>query len=327
MGRTRDFGVAQSIEITVLVDNRADLIVRSTETVKRYTKEPLLAEHGFAALVELKEPGVCILWDGGITQMALLENARLMRIDLTAVDTIALSHGHRDHYAALTDVIRRVAGRPESREWAKDAPLEEIRAWAKGRKVPLIAHPAAFRERWGIDKDGKKHGPHTVPREEWEAAGAEIVLSADPHQLGPGCWTTGAVPRKSFEQAGTPSSMAYRQGDEFIRDFLEDDQSIVANIQGKGLVILTGCAHSGVVNTVRYAREISGVDKVFAVMGGFHLARAKDDEIDRTIDEIAGLKPDMVVPSHCTGFKAIARFAHRMPEQFVLGVVGTKYLF
>jgi 7,8-dihydropterin-6-yl-methyl-4-(beta-D-ribofuranosyl)aminobenzene 5'-phosphate synthase len=91
--------------------------------------------------------------------------------------------------------------------------------------------------------------------------------------------------------------------------------------------VLTGCAHAGVVNTVHYAREISGVDRVWAVLGGFHLAPAKEDEIDRTIDEIAGLKPKMVAPTHCTGFQAMARFAHRMPDEFVLGVVGTTYLF
>jgi 7,8-dihydropterin-6-yl-methyl-4-(beta-D-ribofuranosyl)aminobenzene 5'-phosphate synthase len=326
VGRIKDFGVVQSVEITVLVDNSADLMVRSTETAKRFTKEPLLAEHGFAALVDLEEAGERILWDAGISQMALLENAQRMEIDLAAVDKIALSHGHGDHYAAMTNVIGRVARKPEPREWAKDTAMDEIRTWAKGQKVPLIAHPAAFRERWGIAKDGKKYGPHNVPREEWDAAGAEIVLSEGPYRLGPGCWTTGTIPRNSFEQAGVPSSLAYREGDEFIADRLDDDQAVVIHVQGKGLVVLTGCAHSGVINTIRYAREISGVDEVFAILGGFHLGRAKDDEIERTIDEIVGMLPELVVPTHCTGFKATARIAERMPDQFVQGVVGTKYL-
>ena len=92
------------------------------------------------------------------------------------------------------------------------------------------------------------------------------------------------------------------------------------------MVVLTGCVHSGVVNTIHYAREISGVDRVFAILGGFHLSRAKEDEIERTIDEIVGMMPEMIVPTHCTGFKATARIAERMPDQFVQGVVGTKYL-
>jgi 7,8-dihydropterin-6-yl-methyl-4-(beta-D-ribofuranosyl)aminobenzene 5'-phosphate synthase len=112
-----------------------------------------------------------------------------------------------------------------------------------------------------------------------------------------------------------------------IRDDLEDDQAIVINVQDKGLVILAGCAHSGIVNTVHYAQKISGVDKVWAIVGGFHLAPSEDEEIERTIDEIERIGPKVIAPSHCTGFRAISRFAARMPDEFVLGVVGTTYLF
>jgi 7,8-dihydropterin-6-yl-methyl-4-(beta-D-ribofuranosyl)aminobenzene 5'-phosphate synthase len=327
MATIENFGQTENVAVTVLVDNRADLIVESTETVKRYTEEPLLAEHGFSALIELKEASVKVLWDAGVTRGALLENMRRMEIDPAAVDKIALSHGHSDHWAAMTEVIKAAAGRPSSREWDEDATMEEIRRWVEGRRVPLVAHPAAFRERWGVRKDGSKYGPAIAPREEWEAAGAEIVLSEGPYELGPGCWITGTVPRRSFEQAGTPPRMAYREGDEFIRDYMDDDQSIVINVRDKGLVVIAGCAHSGIVNTVQYAREISGVERIWAILGGFHLAPAGDEEIRRTIDEIEAVKPAMVVPSHCTGFEAISRFASRMPDEFVLGVVGTTYLF
>jgi len=330
MNRIENFGETRNVEITVLVDNRADLMLKSTDAVKRYTDKPLLAEHGFAALVDLinfDDAGVRILWDAGVTTIALPENAARMGVDLTAVDRIALSHGHHDHFAALTDVVREIAGRPDSREWDEAVTVEEIRAWIEGHKVSLIAHPAAFRERWVIDEDGKKRGPGVAPRDEWEAAGADIILSEGPHELGPGCWTTGAVPRLSFEQAGTPPALHYREGDEFIRDYMDDDQSIVINVKDKGLVVLTGCAHSGVVNTVNYAREISGVERVHAILGGFHLGRAKDEEIQRTIDAIKEIGPALVAPSHCTGFKAISQFAQQMPDEFVLGVVGTKYLF
>jgi 7,8-dihydropterin-6-yl-methyl-4-(beta-D-ribofuranosyl)aminobenzene 5'-phosphate synthase len=328
MSRIENFGDTQNVEITVLVDNRADLLVESTDTVIRFSNEPLLAEHGFAALIDLQDADVRIQWDAGMTRTALLENVACMEIDLASINSIALSHGHGDHYAAMTDVIKMVAGPPSSKEWDKDATMEEIRSWAEGyRKVPLIAHPAAFRERWRIGKDGKKYGPRFVPHTEWEAAGAEIVLSEGPYQLGPGCWTTGEVPRLSFETAGTQQSRHYRDGNAFVRDYMEDDQSIVINVKGKGLVILSGCAHSGIVNTVDYARKISGVDRVWAILGGFHLAPAEDEEIQRTVDEIKALKPVMIVPSHCTGFKAMSQFAQQMPDEFVLGTVGTKYVF
>ena len=328
VNRIDSFGETQGTTITVLVDNRADLMVKSTDTVKYFKEEPLLAEHGFAALIDLQDAGVRILWDAGITTIALLENMRRMEIDPSTIGKIALSHGHHDHTAAITSVIKAIGGRPKWRKWDKGATIEEIRRWMKDHRVPLVAHPAAFRERWGIDEDGTKHGPGLPPpRAEWEAAGAEIILSEGPTKLGPGCWTTGAVPRRSHEKAGTPSRMAYREGDEFIRDYVDDDQAIVINIADKGLVIVAGCAHSGIVNTVNYAREISGVDRVWAIMGGFHLGRANDEEIQCTIDEIKKLEPLIVAPSHCTGFGAISRFAFQMPDEFVLGVVGTKYLF
>jgi 7,8-dihydropterin-6-yl-methyl-4-(beta-D-ribofuranosyl)aminobenzene 5'-phosphate synthase len=325
--RRESFGSARDVAITVLVDNRADLLVKSTDTVRRFTDEALLAEHGFAALIDLKDAGVRVLWDAGATGIALRENARRMEIDLSTVDRIALSHGHRDHTAAITDVIHSICDRGP-RKWDKEVTTAEIDRWLSERRVPLIAHPAAFRERWGIGKDGSKYGPMVAsPQGEWEAAGAEIVLCEGPYELGPGCWTTGAIPRLSYEKAGIPKNVLYREGRDFVRDEVEDDQALILNIAEMGLVILAGCAHSGIVNTVRHAQRISGVDTVWAILGGFHLAPADDAEVQRTIDEIKALEPSMVAPSHCTGFRAISQFASRMPDQFVLGVVGTTYLF
>lgn len=328
MPKIESFGETQNVAVTVLVDNRADLLVKSTDTVKYYTEEPLLAEHGFAALIDLQAADVRILWDAGITQIALIENMQRMEVDPATIDKIALSHGHGDHTAAVTDVLKAIAVRPEPKKWEQDPTPEEIRSWVEGRRLPLITHPAAFRERWSRRKDGTIYGPVLPPpRDEWEAAGADVILSEGPYELGPGCWTTGLVPRLSFEKSGRPSTLNYRQGDAFIHDDIDEDQAIAINVKDKGLVIVSGCAHSGIVNTVNYAREISGVDKVWAIIGGFHLAKAKDEEIQRTIAEIKALRPTLIAPSHCTGFGAISQFAAQMPDEFVLGVVGTTYLF
>lgn len=328
MTRLDGFGQTQDVAVTVLVDNRADLLVKSTDTVKRFQKKPLLAEHGFAALIDLKGDGTRILWDAGMTTTALAENMATLEIEPSTIDKIALSHGHGDHTGAMAQVVKAAGGPPVRREWEPEVSVDEILEWVKGQRLPLIAHPAAFRERWHIDDDGKKHGPGSPPpRAEWEAAGAEVILSEGPYQLGPGCWTTGSVPRLSFERAGVSEALFYRDGESFERDRLEDDQAITIHVAGKGLVVVAGCAHSGIVNTVNHAREISGVDKVWAILGGFHLAPASEKEIERTIDEIERLGPAMVVPTHCSGFRAISRFAQRLPDAFVLGAVGTTYLF
>ena len=328
MSRIEGLGETQDVAVTVLVDNRADLIVKSTDTIKHFTKKPLLAEHGFAVLIDLMVAGTRILWDAGITRIALLENAQRMKVDLATIDKIVLSHGHGDHTAAVTDVLKAIDVKPKSKKWEPGTGMDEMLSWVKGHRVPVIAHPAAFREHWGIDKDGTRHGPYLPPpRDEWEAVGAEMILSKGPYQLGPGCWTTGFVPRLSFEKSGRPSDHFYREGDAFIRDDLDEDQAIIINVRDKGLVIVSGCAHAGIVNTVNYAREISGVDRVWAIIGGFHLARSTDEEVERTVAEIKGYSPVLVAPSHCTGFQAIRRFAAEMPAEFVLGLVGTTYLF
>jgi len=323
-----EFGVAASATVTIVVDNLAGLLARSTEGVKRYTGGTLIAEHGFSALIELPASGLRILWDVGASASTVLENLGRMEIDPASIDVIALSHGHWDHVAGLSEILRVVCRPAEPKTFPAGTPDEALIEYAKPETVPLIVHPAAFRERWAFSKDGRRYGPmKSTKRAEWTALGAEIVESEGPHRIADGCWTIGYVPRESFETAGRSELLRHREGDRFLPDDLEEDQSIVLHLEGKGLVVVAGCAHSGIVNTVRHAQAISGVETVHAVLGGFHLGRADEADIERTVDAIAEMKPAMIVPSHCTGFDAMRRFAERLPDAFVLGTVGTTYSF
>jgi 7,8-dihydropterin-6-yl-methyl-4-(beta-D-ribofuranosyl)aminobenzene 5'-phosphate synthase len=315
------------VSITILVDNRADLIVKSTETARYWTDAPLLAEHGFAALVELGGTGRRILWDTGATPEVLLHNARLMDIDVSSVDAIVLSHGHSDHTGAVTSVLQTMEHLREARDWPADLDLAEVDAWLAERRLPLIAHPAAFREGWFRKKDGTWRGPLLpLPTAAWEELGARVVRAEDPYRVGPGCWTTGYVPRCSFESAGRSSSWFYRAGDELLPHDVEDDQALIFNVAGKGLVVLAGCAHAGIVNTVAHAQAISGVERVYAVIGGFHLARASAEQVAQTVAAAKAWHAQTISPMHCTGFGPIGRFAEELPEAFVRGIVGTTYL-
>jgi 7,8-dihydropterin-6-yl-methyl-4-(beta-D-ribofuranosyl)aminobenzene 5'-phosphate synthase len=323
-----EFSTTQDVQITVLVDNRADLLTHSTDEVYRFTNYPLLAEHGFSVLIDLLKENKRILWDAGMTRVAFLENTKHMAIDLSTVDMIALSHGHSDHTAAINDVLKAAVKLPAPKRWKSNSAISEIDTYSQPQLVPLVAHPGIFRERWKISKDGIRNGPTLPPsRKEWEASGADIILSEAPYQLAPGCWTTGEVPRNSFENAGVGPERFYREGNQFHQDLLEDDQAIVFNVRDKGLVVLSGCAHSGIVNTVQYAQEISGIERVYAVLGGFHLAPADQEDIERTIQFFEKLSPHLISPSHCTGFNAIRQFANRMPDAFVLGLVGSMFKF
>lgn len=322
-----NFGTLEKVSITILVDNKADIIVKNSGVVKYFTEKPLLAEHGFSALILLNDNEEYILWDAGVTDIALFENMRRMELNPQEISMIALSHGHFDHFAAMTRFLENLSLLPKPQKWDALVYPATLDEYFESRKIEMVAHPAAFRERWKKEDDGTLEGPFLPPQQKWEAAGANLILSSGPHQLAPGCWMTGYVPRNSFEKSGRSSHMLYREGDEFFADDMEDDQAVVFNIEEKGLVILSGCAHSGIVNTIEYAREISGVQKVHAVLGGFHLAVAQEDEINQTVDYLKQIQPDYIIPSHCTGLKASSKIAQAMPGKFIEGVVGASYLF
>ena len=327
MPTIKNFGETQDVSITILVDNWTSMMRKSTNVVKYYTEKPLQAEHGFSALIDLKETGKKILWDAGITHNTLLNNAKQMGIELAKIDKIALSHGHSDHTAAITEVVKIIDVKPKPREWKGESEITKMLNWFGERRVPIIAHPSAIRERWELNKDGSMYGPAIVPWKDWEISGAELIFSEGPYQLDKGCWTTGVIPRLSFEKLDRPSSRIFSEGDKFFKDEVDDDQTLIINIKNKGLVVITGCAHSGIVNIVNYAKEISGVDKVWGVIGGFHLANVTDEDLSNTITAFKQLRPAIVAPSHCTGFEAISRFSAEMTKEFVLSLVGTTFLF
>jgi 7,8-dihydropterin-6-yl-methyl-4-(beta-D-ribofuranosyl)aminobenzene 5'-phosphate synthase len=140
-------------------------------------------------------------------------------------------------------------------------------------------------------------------------------------------YTTGEVERKTSFEKGFPWAEARIDG-KWVIDPFRDDQGLIIKVKGKGLIVISGCAHAGIINTIEYAKKITGTDQVHAVLGGFHLTgRIFEPIIQPTIDEMKKIKPDHIVPMHCTGWKAINKFAEEMPEQFMLNTVGTTYTF
>ena len=138
----------------------------------------------------------------------------------------------------MTDLLIEMDVLPEEKEWSESVNIEDVESWINADRVPIVSHPAAFRERWWVKDNGNMVGPFLPPPEgEWKAVGANIIHSEVPYELAPGCWVTGYIPRVSFEESGRPNNLLYRKGSNFIPDDLEDDQAIVINIKGKGLKI------------------------------------------------------------------------------------------
>lgn len=191
--------------------------------------------------------------------------------------------------------------------------------------TPLFLHAAAFAERGINTPTGDRISMPQLSRERLLEHGAEIVIENGPSLIGGGsCLLTGEVPRLSFE-IGFPIGWR-KEGAEVIRDDIPDDQSLVFHVKNKGLVVVLGCGHSGVINTLNYAMELTGCNDIYLVIGGFHLTgKIFEKFADQTIDVLIGMKPKMVVPAHCTGFNSTRRIAERMPDSFVMNSVGTTY--
>jgi len=300
---------ADRVEVTVLVDNYLDIFVPpATPADHRLPFNPcrhILAEHGFSCLVRVftgtKEHA--ILLDTGLSKECMAWNARQLGIDLTAIEAVVLSHGHFDHTGGLSSVF-----------------------CGAGRQLPLVLHPDAFfRRRFNTPK-----GPVELPQidaVELKKAGADTLLRSEPSTLAFGhLLVTGEIERKTAFETGMPG-MEMFAGGSWKPDPIRDDQALVINVKEKGLVIVSGCAHAGIINTVEYATKCTGVDRVHAVLGGFHLTGpAFAARIQPTIDAMKNLDPAYVVPMHCTGWDAINRFMAAMPGRCILNTVGTTYV-
>jgi 7,8-dihydropterin-6-yl-methyl-4-(beta-D-ribofuranosyl)aminobenzene 5'-phosphate synthase len=147
-----------------------------------------------------------------------------------------------------------------------------------------------------------------------------------PVQIIPGAYFTGNIERVTTYEKVSPS-LLIKRGEKPEPDDFRGEQALFFNVKGKGLVVLSGCAHAGIVNTVKQAQKIAGIDKIHAVMGGFHLINAKPEVIQNTVADIKATRPDHIVPTHCTGFEAILAFVKEMPNEFTLNTAGTQYTF
>ncbi len=316
MGETVSPREIDQVEILSLSDNYNDLVsMDSNDIVTRampvkdlQVRGSVLAEHGFSTLVKTvaEEGSHELLFDFGLSPVAVPYNIEQLGVDLSRVEAAVLSHGHMDHFGALVPVISSLPTRP----------------------LPLYVHPAAFKKNRYLKVGEVRIKFPPADRAAWQEAGAEIMESAGPTLLdGDTVLFLGEIERVTDFERGMPNAFCEAEDGE-CRDPIEEDTAVVMNLRGKGLVVLSGCAHSGIVNTVAYARKVTGVDRVHVVMGGFHLTGpAFEPVIAETIAGLRYFDPDYVVPTHCTGRKAVMAFEQAMPGKFILNMAGTRLTF
>jgi 7,8-dihydropterin-6-yl-methyl-4-(beta-D-ribofuranosyl)aminobenzene 5'-phosphate synthase len=305
----------EKVEITVIMDNYADWILEDTKYVKRAVdskngkelKVPLMAEHSLCLFISIYDGGKKhnILLDTAENGVSLKNNIDILELDLKSVENLVLSHAHSDHTHGLEWVMTQL-----------------------DRKASVIAHPDVFLTGRTCIDAGKTIINDCPSKEMITSCGNQIIESREPYFDSENLFTvTGQIPRKTnFEKLKYESYLERAGVKEF--DNILDDQAIAINIKDKGLLIISGCAHSGIINTVNYSKEITGVDKVYGVIGGFHLPpKIKSNVTEKTIEAFKKINPEIIVPMHCTGTYAISRFIHEFQDKCNLSCVGSKFIF
>jgi len=257
-----------------------------------------IAEWGLSILVEVD--GSKILMDAGLSFSAT-HNAQIAGIDLTSIDQMVLSHGHADHTGGLLDLLNKTG------------------------EIEIIAHPDIWDAKYVLRDQGETERYIGIPfrREALEDRGARFTLTGESVIIADNVMTTGQIPmRTDYEQIG--SHFYTKNNGIFIPDELADDRALIIN-SNFGLVVILGCAHRGVINTLNRARDLTGNETVYAVVGGTHLFLASDEKIDKTIVDLKRLGVQRLLVSHCTGFKASARLAQEFGDGFALNNAGSQF--
>jgi 7,8-dihydropterin-6-yl-methyl-4-(beta-D-ribofuranosyl)aminobenzene 5'-phosphate synthase len=310
--------------ITTLVDNVFDGLLEGDERTTRaplgagVTEAPqfengltavgMMAEHGFSALVTVRRgpATTTLLFDTGLSPDAMVTSAGRLGTDLSQIQAVVLSHGHFDHTGGLAGL----AGQRGS------------------RSLPMVLHPKAWtRRRLAIPGREPQELP-TLSKRALESEGFAVIERREPSLLVDGCvLITGEVDRTTEFEHGMPPAHQQWTGSAWEPDpLVADDQALVVHVRGRGLVVLTGCGHAGAVNIVRHAQRLTAVPALHALVGGLHLGgRAFEPIIGRTVEALTQMAPGLLMPGHCTGWRAQHALAAALPDAWVAGSSGSSF--
>jgi len=258
-------------------------------------KGNLIAEWGLSFL--LKTERKTILFDTG-RDISVCYNAQLLGIDLNKIDKIVLSHSHSDHTGGLRQILERMN---------------------KKKEIEIIAHPDIWKTKYNrYDNKPDKFKGMPFQREELERLGASFRLSKKSIKIADGMVTSGEIPLiTDYEKVSSKKNQRIiLENGNFQEDEILDDQAIFFKTK-QGLIIITGCAHRGIINTIYHARKITGINQIYAVIGGAHLIEASEERINHTMDALQKLNIKKLGLCHCTGLSAVSLLLQKLPNQFI----------
>jgi 7,8-dihydropterin-6-yl-methyl-4-(beta-D-ribofuranosyl)aminobenzene 5'-phosphate synthase len=299
-------GEVDRVRVTTVVDNYIDALRQDEKVAGRHSvfvarqMPDLRAEHGLAHLVEITRGGetVRIAFDFGPSEAAITHNFRVLGLDPGAIDALALSHGHWDHFGGLGGFLR---------------------TYRRAMKKPLTFYGGGdhYLTRWN-QRGADRVCMGRLYREEIERYDIRVETVRTPTPLADGVLLSGEMHEaEPFEPI--PENLRVERDGKIVPDDFLGEQTLIAHVKGRGLVVVTSCSHRGIVGICRNAARIAGVPKVHAVIGGFHLSGLKEER--------ATLEVDWVIPQHCTGLEAMATMLQRMPSETVVTSVGSTFTF
>lgn len=301
------------LRVTVVVDNYYFTVHNDSPIAERLVSRqgvPIHTEHGLSYVVETTMDGEVstFLFDFGLNPGTVLQNMAILNIKLGKVQAFGLSHGHLDHWGGLIETLKtyRRAGR---------------------NNTSLYLGEEAFAPRFS---GYLWNTPHYLGQLDVEQLAPIENLTIKeikvPTEVMPGGYFTGHIDRVTeYEKAR--STLLIARNEHLETDDFKGEQAMIFSVKNKGLIILSGCAHAGIVNTVKHAQKITGISTVHAIMGGFHLLDAPMEDIKKTVEDIKFIEPQHVIPMHCTGYDAMVQFYREMPEQFILSTAGSRFTF
>jgi len=303
-------------DVTILVDNFLDILLPSDEVAHRAPlhydwsdREQLIAEHGYSLLLTVVREGrsESVLYDAGLGRKTVLHNMDVLEVRATDLRAVILSHGHADHHGGLEGMFQRI-GRP---------------------RMPLVLHPDVWRERRIVFPTGHEISMPPPSHADLDREGVEIIEERSPTLLLDGMiLVTGQVDRVTDFEKGFPLQQMHTDHGWEPDTWIWDEQAVVCNVKDKGLVVLSACSHAGAINVLKHAQRLTGIDKVHAFVGGFHLTGGLFEAIiPRTITELVTIDLDIIVPGHCTGWRATHELVRQLPDAYVQTSVGTRLHF
>ena len=314
------------IDVTIIVDNFISSLLPNNPPVNRISsikniksnvtegamvKDRLKAEHGFSAWVSIDRGKNThnLMFDTGVSPTGAIENLERLGINPKNAEMIVLSHGHYDHTLGLDGLLRKL----------------------RFTSMPLILHPEFWNKRRIVIPGRRPTEIPSISRTSLVEGGFEIIQESRQPSflLEDSVLITGEIDRTTTFENGFPGQEAFIEYSWQPDPLTLDDQALIVNIKNKGLVILTGCGHSGIINLAKYAQKLTGIKKIHALVGGFHLPDSPHflKIIPETIKNIKHLSVDWIVPTHCTGLEALSKFSQEFPESFIQNSVGSKYTF